>query len=415
VKPEQVPALLVALAVIVIATHALGALARRSRQPAVIGEIVMGILAGPTFFGGAIANTLFPPDIRPLLTALADVGVALFMFVIGTELDGGLVKGRGRTTISVALVSTALPFLLGCGLALYLAPRHGHTGEPGFVLFLGVAMSVTAFPVLARILSDRGMITTGIGRLALSSAAIADVLAWTMLAVVVAVVGGGHHSPWLATIIVPFVLVMFLAVRPLLRRLAAGWRPEDTRRRMLVIALAGLMLSGALCEAIGLHFIFGAFLFGVVMPRDEKGASAFADLWQGTAKVSNLLLLPIYFVVAGASVDLSHVDFAVLGDLGLILLVSIGGKFLGTLFAARAHRLEWRSSAALGVLMNTRGLTELIVLTVGLQLGLLDRQLFSLMVVMAVVTTAAAGPLLRLLVPAAGREPEVLPVFAARG
>ncbi|MFI0469521.1 cation:proton antiporter [Saccharopolyspora sp. 5N102] len=395
-SPDHVIALFLALAFIVTAARVLGELASRLNQPPVIGEILFGILLGPTLLGGAITNIIFPIDIRPLLSTLADIGVALFMFTVGAEVDRRLLRGQARVTMTVALFSFVLPFLLGCALAFYLATHHPNSQLLGFVLFTGIAMSVTAFPVLARILSDRKMNRTPVGGLALSCAAVGDVLAWSFLAAITTAVGGPDGPKWHVVLIVPFVLVMIFAVRPALRRLYESWQGDRTGRRMLVVGLAGLFVSGALTEWMGLHFIFGAFLFGTIVPRDEHG-QGHAHVWEGTARVSSFLLLPIYFVVAGFDVDLSRIDATNLVDFALIMLVSVGGKFAGTVLAARMHRVAWRHAAILGALMNTRGLTELIVLTVGLQLGLIDRGLYSLMVLMAVLTTAMSGPLLQLL------------------
>ncbi|MGW0505786.1 cation:proton antiporter domain-containing protein [Micromonospora sp. NPDC003241] len=397
---HQVPTLLLALALISLLAFGAGAVARRLRQPPVIGEVVVGILLGPTLFNGLISDTLFPTDIRPFLTALATIGVVLFMFTVGAELNAGLLRGRRMVAGTVAAGSIALPFGLGALLALYLFPRHPTDSKLGFVLFMGAAMSVTAFPVLARILIDRGLSRTWLGSVALACAAIDDVLAWTLLAVVVAVAGAGAGSIWVL-LFVPYVLAMFLVVRPLLRRLLAE-RTEGgpPRPAALVITLVGLLLSAAFTDWIGLHFIFGAFLFGVVMPRSvlpEQGVTA--QVSERITHLNSMLLLPIFFVVAGLKVNLSTMDVSDAIELGLILAVAVGGKFVGAFAAARLGGVAPRPASALAVLMNTRGLTELIILAVGLELGMLDGQLYSSMVVMALVTTAMAGPLLQLLYP----------------
>ncbi|MFI7025194.1 cation:proton antiporter [Micromonospora sp. NPDC049900] len=397
---HQVPTLLLALALISLLAFGAGAVARRLRQPPVIGEVLVGILLGPTLFNGLISDTLFPTDIRPFLTALATIGVVLFMFTVGAELNAGLLRGRRMVAGTVAAGSIALPFGLGALLALYLFPRHPTDSKLGFVLFMGAAMSVTAFPVLARILIDRGLSRTWLGSVALACAAIDDVLAWTLLAVVVAVAGAGTGSVWVL-LFAPYVLAMFLVVRPLLRRLLAE-RDEGgpPRPAALVITLVGLLLSAAFTDWIGLHFIFGAFLFGVVMPRSvlpEQGVTA--QVSERITHLNSMLLLPIFFVVAGLKVNLSTMDVSDAIELALILAVAVGGKFVGAFAAARLGGVAPRPAGALAVLMNTRGLTELIILAVGLELGMLDGQLYSSMVVMALVTTAMAGPLLQLLYP----------------
>ncbi|GIJ81419.1 hypothetical protein Xph01_58510 [Micromonospora phaseoli] len=392
------------MALISLLAFAAGAVARRLRQPPVIGEVVLGILLGPTLLSGTISDALFPEDIRPFLSALATIGVVLFMYTVGTELNAGLLRGRRVVAGTVAAGSIAVPFGLGALLALHLYASHPTESKIGFVLFMGAAMSVTAFPVLARILIDRGLSRTWLGSVALACAAIDDVLAWTLLAVVVAVAGAGGGS--LSTLLfLPYLLLMFAVVRPLLRRLlddrATGGQPRPVA---LVITLVGLLTSAAVTDWIGLHFIFGAFLFGVVMPRSattpEHGITA--QVSDRISHLNGLLLLPIFFVVAGLKVNLSTMDVDDLVELALILTVAVGGKFVGAFTAARLGGVPARPASALAVLMNTRGLTELIILAVGLELGMLDSQLYSSMVVMALVTTAMAGPLLQLLYPVPG-------------
>ena len=397
---ETVGVLLADLAVIVVLARLLAALATRLGQPAVIGEITAGILLGPTLLGGEITRTLFPADVRPSLTTLADIGVCMFMFLIGLRVDHGLLRGQGRIATTVSLGAIALPFSLGTLLALHLVNFHRTDDRLAFVLFLGTAMAITAFPVLARILTDRGLIDTPIGGLALASAAVGDVLAWSALAVVAALAGGGDE-PWRVALVVPFIVLMLRVVRPLLARLAAR-RPVGGRLAgagALVAVAAGLLVSAAATEWMGLHLIFGAFLFGAVMPR-EGAAALRTHALPWLERTCSILLLPLFFAVAGTRVDLSAVDGVALAELGLILLVAIGGKFAGVLLGARLNGVRWRHSTVLAILLNTRGLTELIVLTVGLQLGVLDPDLFSLMVVMALVTTALTGVLLRLVYPA---------------
>jgi Kef-type K+ transport system membrane component KefB len=408
VTTQQTTTLFLALAVISLLSFGAGALARRLGQPPVIGEVLVGVLLGPTLLHGAISDALFPADIRPFLTALANIGVALFMFTIGAELDARLLRGHKTVAGIVAAGSIALPFLLGCALALYLFTGHPTGDRTSFILFMGAAMSVTAFPVLARILTDRGMSRTWLGNVALACASIDDVLAWTLLAVVLAI--SGADSQWLLVLVVPYVALMFTMVRAGLRRLMSSPHFRKSRQPIpLVITLVGLLLSAAFTEWIGLHFIFGAFLFGAITPREAlqpRRASTDGNAAEGTIvtinRLNGILLLPIFFIVAGLKVNLSGMDGKDMIELVLILLVAIGGKFFGAYAGARLNGLSNRPATALSLLMNTRGLTELIILTVGLQLGVLDGQLYSSMVVMAVVTTAMAGPLLQLLYPMRG-------------
>lgn len=396
---HQIVGLFFDLALIALLARVLGMLARRFDQPAVIGEIIAGILVGPTLFHGVISGTLFPTDVRPFLTALADVGVALFMFVVGLDFEPSTLGGRRDVTVAITFGAMALPFGLGCLLAIGIAPSRAHGHPLGFVLFLGAAMAVTAFPVLARIINDRGMSRTRVGGLALSAAALGDVLAWTLLAVVVMLVGGNGQAGWHLVFLVPYAVLMVAVVRPLVRRLVTARQGGDgLDRGLLVVMVVGALVSGALTEWMGLHFIFGAFFFGLLVPKNGLGRFR-TELRAKVEQLPTALLLPVYFVVAGLGVDLSHVGASGLAVLGLILVAAVGGKFVGTFVAARACRIEPRPAAALATLMNTRGLTELIILTVGLQLGVLDKELYSLMVVMAVLTTVATGPLLRLIHP----------------
>ncbi|GGS05713.1 hypothetical protein GCM10010269_50780 [Streptomyces humidus] len=387
--------LLLDFAVVIVLAKSLGALARRLDQPAVIGEILAGVLLGPTLLGDPVAGALVPTDVRPLLTVLADLGVILFMYQVGVEFDRRALRGRGGTVSAVALASIVVPFGTGALLALRLTDHQPHGEKMTFVLFMGTAMSITAFPVLARILTDRAMLHSDVGRLALAAAAVGDAVAWALLAVVVAMAGAGGGQ-WKVLLLIPYAAALLYIGRPLLRRLLTAGGDRAAHRRP-AITMAGLLLSSALTEWMGLHFLFGAFLFGVAMPEAQDRRLR-EDTANGLAGVAGLLL-PVYFVIAGIRVDLSGVGSADLGELGLILAVAMGGKFLGVFTAARLGGVDARESATLALLMNTRGLTELIVLTVGLGLGLLDTGLYSLMVVMAVVTTALAGPLLRILHP----------------
>ncbi|MFI6151651.1 cation:proton antiporter [Kitasatospora sp. NPDC051170] len=373
-----------------------GLAAQRLGQPAVIGEILAGIILGPTLFHGAHTRLLFPAGELPFFNALANVGVAVFMFVVGLEFDRSLLKGRGRAAAGVALGSMLLPMVLGGALAFVLVRNHPTHDMTGFVLFMAAAMSVTAFPVLARILTDLRMQGTQLGGLALTCAAASDVLAWSVLAVVVAVVGNGGTDQWRLVLFPLYLLLLFTVIGPLLRRLSLGRRPGSAGS--LTAVLAGLLVSGALTEWMGLHFIFGAFVFGLVVPRDESGQFR-REIEGGLGRIGNLLLMPVFFLAAGLKVDLSAIDPASIGEFALILLAAIGGKIGGAYLAARACRIARRESAALAALMNTRGLTELVILSVGLQLGMLDTSLYSLMVLMAVVTTAMTSPLLTAVYP----------------
>lgn len=418
-----VAALLLALAVIILVARVLGLLCRRIGQPEVIGEIAGGILLGPTLFHGAITRTLFPADIRPSLTTIAGVGVCVFMFLVGLHLADSPLSGQSRIVLSLSIGSVVVPFVLGSLFAIGIVGDRSGQSAVVFCLYLGTAMSITAFPVLARILTDRQLIGTPIGGLALAVAAVGDVLAWSVLSVLVAL-SHGNQPPLRMLLVVPFVALLVGVVRPALarparRRPAGQQRGSATRIALgvgLLAALAGgLWLSAAATSWMGLHQIFGAFLFGAVMPR--SGAAGLRErVLPWVERIDRTVLLPPFFVVAGFAVNLSGMDAREFGLLLLILLVAIGGKMAGTFMAARLVRVAPRHSAALAVLVNTRGLTELIVLAVGLQIGLLDQRLYSLLVLMALITTSMAGLLLPFVYPRqqAGpdREPRSADAFA---
>lgn len=394
---HQIVLLFLDLSLIILVAQLAGRVARALGQPAVIGELVAGILMGPTLFHGAVSAALFPTDIQPYLIALANVGLVLFMFMVGLEFDFARLRGFGRVTGVTALSSALVPFALGVLLALYLLTTHrGVDDDLGFVLFFGVAMSITAFPVLARILVDRGTNKTLVGSLALSAAAVCDLAAWTMLALVQTLVGDNGSGHWRTVLIVPFAALLVFVVRPLFRRLLIReGRAVPLTLSGFAVALSCLFASAAVTELLGLHLVFGAFLFGLVIPR-EATEHAREDLLKHT-QTGMSFLLPVYFVVAGLKVDLGSLGSGALLELPLILAVAILGKGTGTYAAARLQGMTSRHSAVLATLMNTRGLTELVVLGVGLQLGLLDEGLYAQMVVMAIVTTSMAGVLLRLL------------------
>src|SRR6516164_8445610 len=302
---NDVQLLLADVAFIIILARLLGNLAKRLGQPPVLGEILAGILLGPTFFHGTITKALFPPGLIPPLTALADLGLVLFMFVVGYEVDLRLIRGRERVAAGVSTGSVVLPLVLGSALGVWLA-HHNHIPHVStFALFIGTAMAATAFPVLARILADRGLHRTRIGGIALASAAIADVLAWCLLAVVVALAGSSED--WKVALAIPYLAVMFAVVRPLLRRLSGFYlKAGRLTPNILATVLAALLLSCYATNWMGLHFIFGAFLFGVVMPRDNV-LGLREEILDRLEQISVVVLLPIYFVVAGLNINLSNI------------------------------------------------------------------------------------------------------------
>ena len=400
---HEVELLFFDIALIIVLARLLGAAAKRIGQPPVLGEIVAGILLGPTLFGTALTHVLFPDSLKAPLTAIANIGLLLFMFVVGYEVDLALVKGREKVAAGVAIGSIITPLVLGIGLGVYLAnSRHIHHKLP-FVLFFGVAMSITAFPVLARILTDRGMHRTRIGGLSLAAASVDDVLAWTLLAVVIAIAGAKGSSEWKLALAPVYAAAIIFLVRPGLRWLAGVYKRQGRLTpTVLATVLVLLLLSAYATDWMGVKFIFGAFIFGIVMPRDVPALRQ--AILERLEQVSVILLLPVFFVVAGLKVNLRGIGVSGLADLGLIMVVAVAGKFGGAYIGARVTGVRRRQAGALASLMNTRGLTEIVILTIGLSLGILgkgtkDTFLYTLMVVMAVVTTGMAGPLLRVIYP----------------
>lgn len=399
----DITVILAQLALIIVVARLAGLAAGKVGIPPVVGEIFAGVLLGPSLLGPAFSEQLFPLDTRPFLSLLASIGLVLFMFVVGLELDVSLVKGRGRVAGSVSVLSIALPFAMGFGLALLLKDlRNPGADVVPFALFIGAAMSITAFPVLARILTDRRMHRTETGGLALACAATDDVLAWTILAVVIGIAGGGDHGhgpSWIIYLAIPFALLAIFVVRPLLTHLTAMYRKAgELTPTILSIVLVGLLLFAASTEYLGVHYIFGAFLFGAILPH-EDAAQLRHEILVRLEQLSVLLLLPVFFLVAGLDVNIRGLSLENVLQLLAILAVAIVGKYVGAYIGARSAGVPHWQANALGILMNTRGLTELVILTVGKELGLLSEELFTMMVVMALVTTVMTGPLLSLAYP----------------
>jgi Kef-type K+ transport system membrane component KefB len=381
------------VAVVIVVARAVGALFRRIHQPPVIGEVIAGIALGPSLLG-SWSNGLFPLETRPLLRILASLGLAVFMFLVGLEMDLAHLGGNQRRRISgaVAVLGTAVPFGMGMALAAALHTEHGVGDFLPFALFMGAAMSTTAFPVLARILQERKIYDTPLGVLTMASAAGDDVLTWASLAVVVAIVAatGAWTLPYILALSVGFAVLMLVAVRPALAR----YRDRSMGTGELTLVVAGLLAAAFVTSTIGIHEIFGAFMLGAVFPRGPL-ADAVRDRLRSVAAI----LLPVFFVTTGLNVDIGGVGMEGLWHLCLILVVACAGKLIGAGAGARMQGLAPRESLALGVLMNTRGLTELVVLNIGRDLGVLDGPLFTLLVIMAVLTTVATVPALQAIKP----------------
>lgn len=393
------------LALIIVVARTAGVLVSKVGVPPVVGEIAAGVLLGPSLLGVELSGDLFPTDQRGFLEVLASVGLVLFMFVVGLELDISLVKGREKVAGAVSVCSILLPFSLGIGLAhLFVTSDATEALKPDgadfwpFALFMGAAMSITAFPVLARILTDRRMHRTETGGLALACAATDDVIAWTLLAVVLAIAGvdgaHGHLPSWAIYLAVPFVLFAIFVVRPALTGLTRAYhKAGELTPTILSVVLVGLLLFAAATELLGIHYIFGAFLFGAIIPH-EQAAALRHEILVRLEQISVLLLLPVFFLISGLKVNIRGLGSEHILPIIAILAVAIIGKYVGAYVGARLQKVPHWQASSLGLLMNTRGLTELIILNVGLEKGLLSPELFTMMVIMALVTTVMTGPLL---------------------
>jgi Kef-type K+ transport system membrane component KefB len=388
------------IAVIIGVSRLLGALFRVLQQPQVIGEVVAGILLGPSLFGWlapSASATLFPGAVLPFLKVLSEIGIVLFMFLIGLELDPALLRHRGRVAGVISATGIAVPFALGVATALTLYPAYAGpaASATGFAIFLGAAMAITAFPVLARILMERGLLRTPLGALALTCAAVDDIAGWCLLSVVAAL-GTAHGQFGVVGVLAQvglYVAAMVWLVRPLLGRLAASVAsPADLTQNRLATVLVLLMLSALATQWIGIHGIFGGFLFGVIVPKQGPFARALAARVEDFVTV---FLLPLYFAYTGLRTEVGLLagpsEWA---TAALLIAVAVAGKLGGTIAASRLLGLGWREAGALGVLVNTRGLMELVILNIGLDLGLISPTVFAMMVLMAIVTTMMAVPLL---------------------
>lgn len=412
----SLPLLLAQLGIILLACRVAGAAMRRLGQPQVVGEMLAGILLGPSLLGWLAPSwsaTLFPSISLGFLSALAQVGLVLFMFLVGLELDLSSLRERARAAVLTSHASIGVPMLLGVLLAMSLFPALAPQGTPftPFALFLGAAMSVTAFPVLARILKERQLQGTRLGSMAIACAAVDDVSAWILLAVVVVIARAEANALSLWVTIggtAVYLVGMGTVVRSALRRLGDHVRERGS---ISTDALGGLVLlvlaSAWTTEKLGIHALFGAFLVGALAPKDEGFVAALRMRLEDAMVV---VLLPIFFAFTGLRMQ---VDFAQGGSMIattlLIIAVAVAGKLGGSTLAARAAGVPLGESLALGVLMNTRGLMELVILNVGLDIGVISPAIYTMMVFMALVTTAMTTPLLKLVL---HRERAALPAPA---
>jgi|SRR5581483_844317 len=391
------------IALVVAVSAVLSALLRRVNQPPVIGQMLTGILLGPSLLGrlpGHLTRHLFPPAVLPALTTLAQVGVVIFMFTVGYEIDMRSMRGRGRVVPLIAVSALLVPMSLGIVCALVLRSRFTALGElasgHSFVLFMGVAVSITALPVLAALLRERNLAGTVEGDIATAAAGIMDVLAWLLLTA--ALVGTGHRGrfslPVTILLITGFVIVMLAVVRP-----ALSWwtgRSQSILSSPVAVAFVLAMGSAWVTASLGLQPVFGGLLAGMVMRG--KGQAPDADVVRSMEQAGRLLL-PLFFIATGLSLDIGTVHGDTLVLLMLFITIAAVGKLGPAYTVSRLSGLEPRRSAAIAAMVNTRGLTELIALNVGLTNGLIHQRLFTILVLMAIVTTLATSPLLALIKP----------------
>jgi Kef-type K+ transport system membrane component KefB len=394
--------LLLQLVVIIATTRLTGKLFQRMGQPPVLGEIVAGIVLGPSLLGWispAVMNFLFPVASMGTLKLLSQLGVVLFMFVVGMDLDIEHLRQRAHTAIMVSHASIVVPFFLGAALSLlvYQSLATPETSFTAFALFLGIAMSITAFPVLARILEDRRMSQSQLGTMALTCAAVDDVTAWCLLALVIAVAQSVSLTASFLTILLTlvFILAMLLIVKPQVARLLEEKSIEAGHSRRLVAAILVFVFGCALLtETIGIHALFGAFIAGIVMPY---AAGIRTMLKEKLETFSAVALLPLFFAFTGLRMQLTLLnDWQGWAICGVIVAVAIVGKLGASMLMAKWTGMTWRDSFSLGALMNTRGLVELVVLNIGYDLGIVSARAFAMLVLMALITTFMTGPLLSL-------------------
>lgn len=407
--------LLAQIITIILVARFFGWICRKIGQPSVIGEIIAGIVLGPSLVGHFFPEysaLLFPAASLGNLQFLSQIGLILFMFVVGMELDLKALQNKANEAVVISHASIVIPFALGTALAYFIYQEFAPENIEfiSFSLFLGIAMSITAFPVLARIVQERGIHKTRLGSIVITCAAADDITAWCILAAVIAIVKAGSigSSLFVIALAAVYVLLMVKVVRPFLKRIGdLKYSRQSLSKPVVAIFLLTLIISSYATEVIGIHALFGAFMAGAIMPDNAKFRNIFIEKVEDVALV---LLLPLFFVFTGL-----RTQIGVLDDPGLwkitawIILVAVVGKFLGSALAARFVGQSWRDSLTIGALMNTRGLMELIVLNIGYDLGVLTSEVFTMMVLMALITTTMTGPALNLINRIFGSEQTVNP------
>jgi Kef-type K+ transport system membrane component KefB len=395
--------LLAQIITIILVARFFGWICKKIGQPSVIGEIVAGIVLGPSLVGlyfPGFSAFLFPSQSLGNLQFLSQIGLILFMFVIGMELDMKVLKNKAHEAVVISHASIIIPFALGIGLAYFIYEHFAPAGInfASFALFTGIAMSITAFPVLARIIQERGINKTRLGTIVITCAAADDITAWCILAAVIAIVKAGSFVSALYTIALAgiYVLVMIYLVRPFLRRVGELYiSKENLSKGFVAIFFLTLIISSYATEVIGIHALFGAFMAGAIMPDNARFRNMFVEKVED---ISLVVLLPLFFVFTGLRTQIGLLNDAYLWKVtGLIILVAVTGKFIGSALAAKFVGQNWKDSLTIGALMNTRGLMELVVLNIGYDLGVLKPELFAMMVIMALLTTFMTGPALNLI------------------
>jgi Kef-type K+ transport system membrane component KefB len=395
--------LILQIVIVVAVARLFGWMFRHLHQPQVVGEMIAGIALGPSLLGWlvpSVYNAVFPTASLVALNSVSQVGILLFLFLIGLELNLSVLRKVGRTAAVTSMASVIVPFIMGFALAYYLYAKLSDSSVNiiNFSIFIGAAISVTAFPVLARILTERQLFHTRIGTIAITSAAVIDVMAWVFLAIAVLLVRGQGLITQLAITfasLLLFLAVMIVVIRPLLRRLAIIYKKRgEITQGGLAIVVVVLLASAFVTEWVGIHALFGAFIAGAVMPKDEDFAHALSGKFQD---ITVVLFLPIFFAFTGLKTSINLLGGANLWGYCLaIIATAIIGKVGGAMFAARATGLVWHEAGAVGILLNTRGLVELVLLTIGLDAKIITPAVFTMMVLMALVTTAMTTPLLQL-------------------
>ncbi len=400
---HELAILLAQIVTIILVARFFGLICKKIGQPSVIGEIIAGVVLGPSFFGSYLPEfsvLLFPTTSLDNLKFLSQIGLIFFMFVVGMELDLKVLRNKAKEAVIISHASIIIPFTLGLVLAYTIYTDFAPKGIEfiSFGLFLGIAMSITAFPVLARIVQERGLQKTKIGAMVITCAAADDITAWCLLAGVIAIVKAGSITSSLYIIVLSFIYVvaMIKLVRPFLRRIGNMYdTAEKITKPVVAIFFLTLLISSYLTEIIGIHALFGAFVAGVIMPDNMKFRKMFIEKIED---VSLVVLLPLFFVFTGLRTEIGLLNTPELWKVcGLIILVAVVGKFIGSALAAKFVGQNWRDSLTIGALMNTRGLMELVVLNIGFDLGVLTKEVFAMMVIMALATTFMTGPALNLI------------------